>query len=170
MYFRGRDRDLADGLIIPAPTHLLSRERLAKCQQEHLDEKPDGLTLSTEQPQLWLDANNRIWVPKDEEVRKCLYAIAHQGISGHRGKKVTLALLETHFTWDSIAEDVARYRRGCLQCLKLTEGKIVPRPLASQLIAEYPGEVLMMDYIKVSLSRTGYNYVLMLVDKFSRPC
>ena len=45
---------------------------------------------------------------------------------------------------------------------------MVPRPLASQLIAEYPGEVLMMDYIKIGLSKTDYEYVLMLVDKFSR--
>ena len=36
------------------------------------------------------------------------------------------------------------------------------------MIAEYPGEVLMLDYIKIGLSRSGYTYVLMLVDKFSR--
>ena len=64
--------------------------------------------------------------------------------------------------------DVARWRKGCLQCIKLTEGEIVPRPLGSQLIAEFPGEILMMDYIKMGASRSGYSCVLMMVDKFSR--
>ena len=56
----------------------------------------------------------------------------------------------------------------CLQCLKLAEDNIVPRPLTSQILAECPGEVLMLDYIKLGASRTGLNYILMLVDKFSR--
>ena len=67
-----------------------------------------------------------------------------------------------------MSADVTRFRQGCLQCLKLADGEMVPRPLASQLVAEYPGEVLMMDYIKLGLSRTGFMYVLMMVDKFSR--
>ena len=89
-------------------------------------------------------------------------------MNGHRGHAVTLTLLSDRFFWEGMSDDVARYRKGCLQCLKLAEGNMVPRPLASQLVAEYPGEVLMMDYIKIGLSRTGYTYVLMLVDKFSR--
>ena len=48
------------------------------------------------------------------------------------------------------------------------EGDVVPRPLGSQLIAEFPGEILMMDYIKMGASRSGYSYVLVMVDKFSR--
>ena len=44
----------------------------------------------------------------------------------------------------------------------------MPWPLGSQLIAEYPGEILMMDYIKMGVSRSDYDYVLMMVDKFSR--
>ena len=67
-----------------------------------------------------------------------------------------------------MVSDVAKFHKGCLQCLKLAEGDMIPRPLPSQMIAEYPGEVLMIDYIKIGLSRSGLMYVLMLVDKFSR--
>ena len=45
---------------------------------------------------------------------------------------------------------------------------MVPRPLGSQMIAERPGEILMMDYILLGPTKTGYKYVLMLADKFSR--
>ena len=80
----------------------------------------------------------------DEVLRQCLYAIAHQGAAGHRGHAVTLALLGSRFFWDGMSDDVKAYRDGCLQCLKLREGNMVPRPLASQMIAEYPDEVLLI--------------------------
>ena len=97
-----------------------------------------------------------------------LYAVAHQGMQGHRGLQVTLAVLESKFIWTGMKDDVSKWRKGCLQCIKLTEGEIVPRPLGSQLIAEYPGEILMMDYIKMGTSRSGFSHVLILVDKMSR--
>ena len=43
------------------------------------------------------------------------------------------------------------------------------RPLDSQLIAEYPGEILMMDYIMMGVSRSGYDYVLMMRGQFLTP-
>ena len=46
--------------------------------------------------------------------------------------------------------------------------EMVPRPLGSQLLAERPGEIVSADYIKMGTSRTGYKYVLMLVDRLSR--
>ena len=49
----GRDIDLAEGLVLPAPTHLLSRQRIADVQSRYLAEKPASLSLSAEQPQLW---------------------------------------------------------------------------------------------------------------------
>ena len=57
---------------------------------------------------------------------------------------------------------------GELQCLNLMEGEMIPRPMGSQLITEYPGEVLMLDYIKMGITRSDFQYALMLVDKFTR--
>ena len=48
----GRDIDLAYGMVIPAPTHLLDRQRIADSQENHRAEKPADLTLSQELPQL----------------------------------------------------------------------------------------------------------------------
>ena len=93
----GRDIDLAEGLVLPAPTHLLSRQHIADVQSRYLAEKPSSLSLSTEKPQLWRNAEGKVWVPEDRQLRKCLYAVAHQGMSGHRGKAVTLDILETRF-------------------------------------------------------------------------
>ena len=120
-------------------------------------------------PPLWLNSRGQVWIPsEDDELKKCLYAVAHQGVCGLRGLDVTLALLRRCVWWKGMADDLTGYRRGCLQCLKLLEGDMIPRPMGSQLIAEFPGEVLMVDYIKLGLTRTGFQLALMLVDKFAR--
>ena len=66
------------------------------------------------------------------------------------------------------AKAMAKLRRNCLQCIKLTDGNVVPRPLGAQLIAEYPGEVISMDYLYIGKSSEGLCYILILVDKFSK--
>ena len=61
------------------------------------------------------------------------------------------------------------WRSHCLQCLKLASGEMVPMSLGSQILAEHPGEIVGADYIKlVGPSRTGFKYVLMIVDRLSR--
>ena len=43
----GRDLDLAEGLVVPAPTHLLNRKHIAKVQSKHAASKPENVKLST---------------------------------------------------------------------------------------------------------------------------
>ncbi len=157
------DLDLDDGFIVPAPTHLVDRQKIADSQKEYRADRPKHLRQTAEEPKLWQNDKDQVWVPpKDKQLQKMLYAVAHQGMQGHRGFEVTPATLQSRFFWDTMKSDVAQWRKGCLQCLKFHEGNVIPRPLGSQLIAEFPGEILMMDYIKMGTSRSGYSYVLML--------
>ena len=101
-------------------------------------------------------------------LKRRAYVLAHQGIAGHRGRKTTMVILASRFFWTDMEVEAERWRDDCLQCLKLASGDMVPRPLGSQLLAERPGEIISADYIKMGTSRTGYKYVLMLVDRLSR--
>ena len=96
--------------------------------------------------------------------------MTHQGPNGDRGQKGTLMYLEPHFLWNNMENDVEKRRMQCLQCIKVADGTKVPRPLGTQLLAERPTEVLMMDYIKIWPSETGRTYVLMQVCKFTKLC
>ena len=87
-------------------------QQIADCQQKHISEKPAGLTHSSESPQLWQNAAGKVWVPNDLQLRKCLYAVAHQGMSGHRGQAVTLAMLQSRFFWEGMERDVKEFRKG----------------------------------------------------------
>lgn len=65
-------------------------------------------------------------------------------------------------------DDVSRWQDSCLQCIKLTDGTSIPRPLGTSLVAERPGEILMLDYIDMEDGSDGHHYVLICADKFSR--
>ena len=67
--------------------------------------------------------------------------------------------------------DVRDWHGHCLQCIKLGDGSTVPRPLGETLIAERPGEkVLMLDFIDMGEESEGMRYVLICADKFGRLC
>ena len=166
---QGPDLDLKERLVMPSEMRLANRASLKASQDQYGKERPEGLKLSEEEPQLWVNVDGAVWVPKgDRPMQRALYVLAHQGISGHRGKDATLKRLAEEVFWPGMEDDVSHWRKHCLQCLKMTNGEFVARPLGTQLVAEYPGEVLMSDYIKMGSSRSGFEYVLMLVDKFSR--
>ena len=163
------DQDLSEFLMLAEENLLVDPEPVVKAQRTYRKTRPSGLTRQQDGAKLWVNKEGQIWIPKRAtRLQKQLYALAHQGLAGHRGKDATMAILSRHVFWATMEQDVEIWRSQCLGCLKLATGEMVPRPLGTQLIAERPGEILMADYIKMGKSRTGFEYVLMLVDKFSR--
>ena len=156
--------------ILPSAKGLVDRDVLNAVQKQFAGQKPEGLMQGGANPSLWQNKMGLVWVPDGAKVvQKLLYALAHQGLSGHRGATVTTAILSEEVFWSTMAADVAKWRSLCLQCLKNAQGDLlVPRPLGSSLVPEYPGEVVSTDYIKMGMSRSGFVYVLMHVDKLSR--
>ena len=56
-------------------------------------------------------------------------------------------------------KEVEERKSQCLQCVKLYNGEVTPRPLGSQLPAEKSGEIVSMDYIKLVAKKTEYQYL-----------
>ena len=110
-----------------------------------------------------------MWVPsRAVELKNVLFAAAHQGINGHRGKEGTLQTMVPLLDWPNMEREMEQRRAQCISCIKVANGDRIPRPLGTQLLAERPGEVHMMDYIKIWPSESGWEYVLMQADKFSK--
>ena len=163
------DLDLGKVGLLPINATTVSRADLATAQAEYSKERPLGLRKSRASPKLWVNRDGRVWVPGgDTKLKRILYALAHQGLAGHRGAKTTLSNLKKGFVWAGMDAEVKEWRKHCLNCIKLYTGDMIPRPLGSQLMAEKPGEIVSLDYIKIGASRTGYMYVLMIVDRLSR--
>ena len=61
------DSDVAEGLIMPSSIKLVDRDMLRRRQQESKSTHPDGLTLTTEVPQLLVNGDGKIWVPDEDK-------------------------------------------------------------------------------------------------------
>ncbi|MAA69217.1 MAG: hypothetical protein CL915_10755 [Deltaproteobacteria bacterium] len=166
---RRPDQDLPPDGLLPINPLTVKRADLAAVQQKAAATRPANVRLRPEVPQLWQDADRRVWIPDGaRRMKRLLYALAHQGVAGHRGQKATMRNLKSRFFWAGMEQEAEGWRKHCLQCLKAASGDTVPRPLGSQLLAERPGEIVSADFIKMGTSRSGYSYVLMVVCRFSR--
>jgi transposase InsO family protein len=117
-----------------------------------------------------VDAANRVFVPDKYHLRLRLCVVAHQGLGGHRGSDTTTHWLTAKFTWPGIKDDIRVFCSGCLHCLKTKGGRTVPRPWMHIPTAKGPNEVLHFDYvyIRAASDDTTPEYVLVIVDGFSR--
>ena len=56
-----------------------------------------------------------------------------------------LLVFSSFFGLVRMRQDVERWRKSCLQCVKSAKGDMIPRPLGTELIPEEAGEVIMAD-------------------------
>ena len=101
---------------------------LKREQEKSKGERPAGLCRNKQG--VWADKHGVRWVPDTAVgLQLLMYAAAHQGISGHRGKQATIKRLKRHVKWSTLSQDVNRWQDNCLRCIKLRDGSSVPRPL-----------------------------------------
>ena len=161
------DLDADKKFTLPRLADMVNVNYLARVQRKHAKSRPSHYKRVRG---LWRNKEGEAWVPDEcKDLQHLLYAVAHQGVSGHRGREVTLQhLLRGRVRWTNMREDVERWRKCCLQCIKNAKGDTVPRPLGTQLVPERAGKILMLDYAKIGPSNAGYEYVLVFCDKFSK--
>ena len=68
--------------------------------------------------------------------------------------------------------DIQWWAKHCLLCLKVANGKVIPRPLGYQLRATQPMEVITLDFLDMpaSAKQWGYKSLLVIVDQLTRIC
>ena len=97
--------------------------------------------------------------------------MAHQGTHGHLTWKQTSAQIADVFDWVGRSKDVEAWVCNCLQCIKLHHGKLIPRPMAHQVIATQPGEVIACDFLDMPPDRHGvWKANFAVVGQITRIC
>ena len=87
------DSDAQNGFTLSRLTDMVDVNYLATVQQKHAASRPR--TYKRSNGLFWRNAAGEAWVPDDaKELQHQLYAVAHQGISGHRGRDVTMQHLK----------------------------------------------------------------------------
>ena len=97
--------------------------------------------------------------------------IAHSGNMGHRGYQRTLEIIQKHFFWEGMENDIRSFLDSCLNCLKSRKGNTVPRPYGVHVQPQTRGEIIAVDYLYVESSTSNsphnYSYILVIKDIFS---
>jgi len=89
-------------------------------------------------------------------------------VAGHKGVKATFNVLRKHYTWKGMKEQIQTYVKHCQKCQQSkvsnqkTSGSLLPLP-----VPEGPWLDVTMDFTEMPES-LSYNYVLVVVDRFSK--
>ena len=89
-------------------------------------------------------------------------------VAGHKGVKATYNTLRKHYSWKGMKEQIQTYVKHCQKCQQSkvsnqkTSGSLLPLPTPSG-----PWLDVTMDFTEMPES-LGYNYILVVVDRFSK--
>ena len=104
----------------------------------------------------------------DSMIQKVLHEIHSSPHSGHPGKDKTLAQAKRSFFWPTMRKDINNFIDTCMSCAVYKGHTIKPSPLGSYPIPDKPFQVVSIDMLKLPLSHDKNNYLLVMVDHFSR--
>jgi hypothetical protein len=109
-----------------------------------------------------------ICVPSSEQA-KLIWESHYSRVAGHFGIEKTVAMLQKHFYWPKLQQEVSKYIRSCTACViaKPTtkkQGMYTPLPTPDR-----PWESISMDYMSgLPSTKWGNDCVFVVVDHFSK--
>ena len=117
---------------------------------------------------LWLD--DRIYVPDADDLRLRVLQYKHDHmLAGHYGQNKTLELIRRDYTWPNIRSDVQHFCKSCVTCMRNKPQRHKPYGLLKQLpIPDWPWNSISMDFIETLPKSTGYNAILVIVDRLTK--
>jgi len=112
----------------------------------------------------------KVYVPKDEELRAEIIQLHHDTpVGGHGGQWKIVELVTRNFWWPRVMVEVKRYVEGCDLCQKnknRTEppvGKLMPNEAPDKPWAHITADFI----VKLPLSR-GYDSILVVCDRLTK--
>ena len=119
--------------------------------------------------------NKLFWINRESKIKEvplerneCQQILAaYHDERGHLGIERTYHAISRQFYWKNLYQDVRKYVKSCGKCQKTgkfekTVSELHPIPIVT------PWHHVCVDLIKMPTSRSGNNYILTLVDFFSK--
>lgn len=146
----------------PSVHQLKAFSKQSKCllrgwERLHLDE--DGI--------LHRKTANRTQLVLPERYKTIVLKELHDEM-GHQGIDRTTSLIRDRFFWPYMQKDIEHYVARTCSCLKQkTPCKETRAPLTS-IVTTQPFELVSIDFLHLDKCRGGYEYILVIVDHFTR--
>ena len=94
---------------------------------------------------------------------------AHERLA-HQGATKTAEKMARHYQWPGYRDDVKRHVASCITCQEAKPPQRILRTKLQPIVTNAPGEILMIDYEKMTKAHDGSAGVLMMVDHYSKYC
>jgi len=118
----------------------------------------------------FLRLDNRMYVLDNTNL--CLRVLQYHHnhvLVGHLGQNKTLELIRRHYTWPNIRDDVQKFCKSCVTCMRSKPQRHRPCGSIQQLpIPEHPWNSISMDFIEQLPSSSGFDTILVIVDRLSK--
>ena len=87
---------------------------------------------------------------------------------GHLGVERVLSLARERFYWPYMRRDIEHFVNNVCRCLKQKRPNLPTREVLSPIQTSSPFQLIAIDYVHLERSSGGYEYILVVVDHFTR--
>ncbi|XP_078798076.1 uncharacterized protein LOC111946953 isoform X1 [Oryzias latipes] len=102
-----------------------------------------------------------------QKYHKLVYKELHEKM-GHLGVERVMNLIRERFYWANMQKDVTHYITKVCSCLKNKRPNRPTRAPLTNIITTYPFELVSVDFLHLERCKGGYEYILVLMDHFTR--
>lgn len=189
VYKKGADNRAADALSRCESPEILQLSALSVCVPTWLDEvtagyvddphtrslmaqvllKPASFPQYTVQDGV-LRYKGRIWLGANSSLElKVLNALHAGAVGGHSGVQVTYTRLKRLFAWPGLKKSVIQFVEACFVCKQAKAERVrYPGLLQPLPVPEHAWQMVTLNFIEGLPVSSGFDCILVVVDKFSR--
>ena len=88
--------------------------------------------------------------------------------AGHFGRHKTHDNLIMRFTWSEMKKDIAKFVNSCPHCQKGKANRKGMKFAMKPILTTRPNELLIIDFLKLSVSYEGHVGLIVMIDHFSK--
>ncbi len=104
-----------------------------------------------------------------QKYHQTVYVELHEKMA-HVGSEKVIELAQQRFYWPKMGKDIEDYVRKKCKCIVSKAPNVADRAPLVPIKATYPFQMVSMDYMKLCMCQGGFQYVLVIVDHFTRFC
>ena len=110
---------------------------------------------------------NRTQVILPLSLREPIIELVH-GQMGHIGVDRTTSIIRDRFFWPHMLNDIQHHIKNKCRCIVQKKPQIHKSAPLQTITSSQPLEIVSIDYVKLEQSSGGYQYILTIVDGFTR--